>query len=223
MSDLNTPNIGKDFNRIHNIITRGLIISIEKSDEFSKAGFPDDSTREGFLNYVGSLITVIEAHHQLEDELAFPNLHSKFPEAPYDLLESQHKAIVSRIEEAKIMMGELKGWAHENAALRNLREILSSISEIWHPHIKLEEEYFTSEGISEKINIEEQIKLSSMFSEYGREHAVPDFLIVPFMLFNLPADERQILAMSMPPIITEELVPKVWKEKWCNMMPFLLS
>jgi hypothetical protein len=46
---------------------------------------------------------------------------------------------------------------------------------------------------------------------------------VPFALYNLPDEERAILARTMPPKVIDELVPVVWKEKWAPMQPFLLA
>jgi hypothetical protein len=46
---------------------------------------------------------------------------------------------------------------------------------------------------------------------------------VPFVLYNLPAQERAIQARTMPSAVVEELVPVVWKEQWAPMQPFLLD
>jgi hypothetical protein len=46
---------------------------------------------------------------------------------------------------------------------------------------------------------------------------------MPFVLYNLPAEERAILAQKMPPIVTQQLLPVDWKEKWAPMQPFLLD
>jgi hypothetical protein len=47
--------------------------------------------------------------------------------------------------------------------------------------------------------------------------------VVPFLLYNLPPEERAIFSQGMPPVVTQELVPVVWKEKWSPMKPFLLD
>jgi hypothetical protein len=46
----------------------------------------------------------LDAHHLTEDELAFPYLRDKFPEAPYDLLMAQHRDIVFILDTAKAAM-----------------------------------------------------------------------------------------------------------------------
>ena len=73
------------------------------------------------------------------------------------------------------------------------------------------------------IDREEHIRLSGLFVEHGRKHMGPDYLVVPFLLYNLPPEERAILARMMPPIVTQQLVPMVWKAQWAPMLPFLLS
>ena len=51
----------------------------------------------------------------------------------------------------------------------------------------------------------------------------PDSLAVPFLLYNLPPEERAMFARPMPFIVTRLLVPFVWKKRWALMRPFLLS
>jgi hypothetical protein len=46
---------------------------------------------------------------------------------------------------------------------------------------------------------------------------------VPFILYNLSAEDRAIMAQQMPPAVSQELVPIVWKEQWAPMVPFLLD
>jgi hypothetical protein len=53
--------------------------------------------------------------------------------------------------------------------------------------------------------------------------ASPTYLAVPFLLYDLPPEEKAIQARGMPPELTEQLVPVVWKEQWAPMKPFLLD
>jgi hypothetical protein len=39
---------------------------------------------------------------------------------------------------------------------------------------------------------------------------------------NVATESSQSLARTLPPIVTQQLVPGVWKEKWEPMRPFLL-
>ena len=59
--------------------------------------------------------------------------------------------------------------------------------------------------------------------EHSQRHATPDYLVVPFMLYTLPPQERPIFARNLPPIVTEQLVPVGWRDKWEPMKPFLLT
>ena len=221
MSDQTTLNIGSDLNLIHLIITRGLAVSIEFSDRFSKKGFSDDSTKTGYWNYVKSLVTVLDAHHRLEDEIAFPGFKEKVPQAPYDKLEKQHEEIV-------ILLAKIQGVLNEeiwdsNESLKTLNSLLTKINEIWHPHIKIEEEHFSAANVAQLINFEEQLKLSQKFSEFGRENSKPEYFVIPFMIFNTSRENREFFYRHMPPVITQQLVPGEWKEKWSLMKPFLLE
>ena len=36
----------------------------------------------------------------------------------------------------------------------------------------------------------------------------------PNLLYNLPPEERANMAQAMPPVVLEEMVPVVWKDKW---------
>jgi hypothetical protein len=59
--------------------------------------------------------------------------------------------------------------------------------------------------------------------EHSQEYSKPDFLVIPFLLYNLPLEDRIIFSQGMPPILTEQMVPVVWKDKWAPMKPFLLQ
>ena len=109
-------------------------------------------------------------------------------------------------------------------ALTDLNRALTKMSDLWHPHIQTEEGHFGVEVGAELFSIEEHIEMGQAFAKHSQEHATaPDYLMVPFMLFNLSAEERAIMAQAFPPIITQELVPVAWKEKWAPMAPFLLD
>ena len=42
------------------------------------------------------------------------------------------------------------------------------------------------------------------------------------MLYNLSGEERAAMWAAMGPVVTEQLVPVAWKDKWAPMKPFLL-
>ncbi|HKI78333.1 MAG TPA: hemerythrin domain-containing protein [Ignavibacteriaceae bacterium] len=214
--------LSRDLNRVHQIITRALDVSIENSDKIIKLGYPDNDTKEGFLNYVSSLFTVIDVHHKLEDEVAFPFLQDRFPLAPFNILDKQHIEIVTKLREANNILTKLKN-IESNLILNDLSKVLSEIKNLWHPHIALEEEQFASKEIMALINQEEQKRLAAEFANFSKTNAAPDYLIVPFLLYNLPEEERKLFAENLPPIIVNELAPVVWKDKWNSMKPFFLN
>jgi hypothetical protein len=46
---------------------------------------------------------------------------------------------------------------------------------------------------------------------------------VPFLLYNAEAEDRAFYVNAMPPELTQQLVPIVWKDEWAAMKPFLLD
>lgn len=223
MSQLNQPNIAADMIRIHSVVTRALDVSIVRSQAFAQSGFPDDSTREGFVDYVHSLVSVLHAHHLTEDDLAFPYLRDLLPDTPFDLLSDQHRQMVPILDEINAALKKVASGEGAGHSLDNLNRALTKMSDLWHPHIQIEEEHFSVEKGAELIGVDEHIRLAQTFAKFSQEHTDPDYLVVPFMLYNLSPEDRAILAGAMPPMVTQELVPKVWKEKWAPMQPFLLD
>lgn len=55
MSEPGKTNIAVGFYNIHNIITRGLRVSIEGLQEVLGHGFKDDGSRVGLFNYIRAL------------------------------------------------------------------------------------------------------------------------------------------------------------------------
>jgi hemerythrin-like domain-containing protein len=223
MADMKAPNIALDLLRIHSIITRGISVATEKSQVFAREGFPDGSTREGFIRYARSLVSVLHSHHLTENELAFPYLRAKFPDAPYDLLIAQHQELVHLLDQINVAIEEVAADPQGAASLTKLNGVLRRTGEMWHPHIGIEQDHFAPDKVGPLLAPEEHIRLSKLFAEHSRKHTSPDYLIVPFLLYNLPPEERAIFARPMPLILTRLLVPLVWKKKWAPMMPFLLS
>jgi hypothetical protein len=70
---------------------------------------------------------------------------------------------------------------------------------------------------------EEQARMIKQFVEHSQQYMKPDFLVIPFLLYNLPQEERTLFSRAMPAILIEALVPVVWKEKWAPMKPFLIQ
>jgi hypothetical protein len=203
----------------HKVITRGLEVSIDNARTFSQEGFPDDATREGYITYVKALGIIIDGHHQSEDHVAFPYYRDKLPDAPFDLLSSQHRDMEPELDHIASALGQISDG--QDAALTGLEAALVAIQAIWQPHIQLEEGHFVGH-LDELLPVEERFRFAGELTQYGQAHTQPPFLTVPFTLYNLPAGDRAVLAAVMPAEITETLIPVVWKEKWAPMQPFFL-
>ena len=223
MAEANAPNVALDLLRIHSIITRGLNEATSKSEQFAQEGFPDGSTREGFICYARSFVSVLHAHHLTENELAFPYLREKLPDAPYDLLIAQHQELVHILDQIRVRVEEVAASPQVAASLSKLNVVLKSIGEMWHPHIGIEQDYFAPEKVGPLLPPKEHIRLSGLFMEHSRKNSGPDYLVVPFLLYNLAPEERVFFARKMPLIVTRLLVPVIWKKQWAPMRPFLLS
>jgi hemerythrin-like domain-containing protein len=222
MASASQPNIGATLILIHRIITRGLEVAQAKSEEFGASGFPDGQTKTGFGGYVRSLATVLHGHHLTEDELAFPYLRAHQPQAPYDQLAFDHKAMTSILPQVEAAAGSFENGGRPSVALRDLNRAVSRLRDIWRPHIGLEEEHFSVSALAESIAADEHVRMLQKFGEFSQQHANPDYLVLPFMLHNLNRDDRAAFAAEFPPVVSRELVPVAWKEHWAPMAPFLL-
>ena len=99
----------------------------------------------------------------------------------------------------------------------------AGLAEIRHPHIADEESVFSSERLGAVAALDEQLTVARLAAEHGMKHSGPDYLAVPFVLYNLSPEDRATMAEGMPPIVVQQLVPVAWKEKWEPMSPFLLG
>jgi hypothetical protein len=199
-----------------------LNVSIERGRQFAQRGYPDASARKGFIAYVGSLLSVLHAHHLTESDLFFPYFRDKLPDAPFDLLIAQHRDLEPLLQEAKVATDEVAAEAQAGVAMARLNSLLGRIVEFWHPHIRIEEGHFTVDRVATLIDAKEQEALAKAGAKHGQQHAGPGYLVVPFLLYNLPPDKRAVFARWMPLVVTRLLLPIVWRRKWAPMRPFLL-
>lgn len=221
MVEMSKPNVAQDLRRIHMIITRGLDVSIENAGRLAAEGASDQTLGEGYRDYVTALLSFLHAHHLAEDDIAFPYFRERLPEAPFDRLEEEHTHIEGLLNQAK---EALEGLAAEpEQALPRLEAVMGQMRELWQPHITLEEAHFEVQNLARMLPPEEHGRLAGMMARHSMEHSGPDYLVVPFALYNLPPDQRAIMARAMPPVVVQELVPVAWRERWAPMEPFLLE
>jgi hemerythrin-like domain-containing protein len=220
---MSKPNVASDLVRIHKIITRGLEVAIERSRTFAQEGYPNASTREGFVKFVQALASVIHGHHVTEDDVAFPYFRDKLPEMPFDELTGEHGEMEPILDAIRAAVEGIAAQPGGGPALDELNQALVRMADLWRPHIQKEEAGFRPEAVGALLTVEDQIDLARQFAQHSQEHTGPDYLVVPFMLYNLVPEHRAILSQAMPPMVTQQLVPVVWKDKWEIMKPFLLD
>ena len=222
MTDKREANIAASFYNIHNIITRGLRVSLESARGILQAGFQGERNREGFFNYIRSLTAVMNAHHLTEDDIAFPYFRDKLPEAPFDDWTYWHGKMSEDLDEINLAVEKCEKKDEFETELRNIENVLARLNEGWPYHIQPETDEFINKADA-LVPVEEQLRLVRLFAEHDQKLAVPPYLTVPFMLYNLPVEDRQVFSQWIPAEGVLNLVSTSWKEKWGSMSPFLLE
>ena len=215
------PNVGSNLIRFHRVITRALAVAGERCGYYIENGFPDAATQNGFRTYIQCMITILHGHHQSEDDLAFPCFKLKLPGAPYARLEEEHRRMQPMLS---AMQGAIDVMNDSPAdSLHTLSFAFADLNALWGEHISSVEDHFSCQALAAVFKPEEHVDLGRKLAEYGQQHSAPHELTVPFILFNLPPDERAIMSALLPPEIVNHLIPVVWKDHWSPMKPFLLD
>ncbi len=214
-------NLARDLVIIHRIATRSIHVSLENSKLFTPSGFPDASTREGYYNYVGSLATLLTSHHTGEDAISFPEVRARIPAAPVEHLCEEHEQMQAILDRVVDLLGTADE-KDDQETLAGLRAELEQLSDLWSRHIPVEEEVFTVQKIRAVFKEYEESELVRKLNDHGMKTSQPDYLLVPFMLYNLSDEDRERFSRFLPPVLTQQLIPIVWKDKWASMEQFLL-
>ncbi|MCE5214966.1 MAG: hypothetical protein LLF83_09645 [Methanobacterium sp.] len=215
------PSLATDLNCTHSIITRALDVAIEHCNKSLNSGELEESTKKGFIDYVQCFHTVITTHHHLETQMVFPYFKDKISELPVDKLNLEHGKIGKFLFEIdNVIIPDLKSAMLNKSSLKQLYKSLIGLDEIWHPHIKLEEKYFTIEKMDNSIDKDEMINLIEIYRKFSMEHNTPDYLVIPFQFYNLPPSKREIWAQELPDIINQKFIQIEWKNKWLPMVNF---
>jgi len=219
MPDQTGPNIGTAMLQLHDAITRSLEVTKSKCLEFTQPSKePDPSLRDGFILYASTMGMVINAHHISEDDIIFPRLKPKLPQAPFDELSAEHKIIDERLTKLRQIVD-----TPDTDFYSSLLETVTRMVQLWMPHIAKEKQYIYSPEITAAfMNPEEQIKLLQDTSAHAMEQGNPA-LMVPFLLYNLNPEDRKRFASNLPPELTQTLVPIVWKPQLAPMLPYMLE
>ena len=211
------PNLATGLLCTHNIITRALDVSIDKS---LNAGEFDETSKTGFIYYIQSLKTVITAHHHLETQQVFPYFRDKIPDLPVVKLNQEHGKIGMLLNEVEEILPDSNNDLNKSS-LKQLNTALIGINDIWHPHIDVEEQYFTAERMDDLLDKDEMMDLIKEYREFSLERYLPDYLVIPFQFYNLPPDERKIWLQELPEKLNKNLISVEWKDKWMPMANFL--
>ena len=219
----NKPNIGILMVRVHNAVTRGLDVSIERSDYFIKNGYPDAAAQDAFITYARTLGIIINAHHLSEDNVVFPYLKAKLPEAPFEKLSADHKTMDPVLKEIQTAVNQMAVQPQGGDPLKNLNSAVKRLSELWRPHIAIELFHiYDPKKTDDLMSADEQLKLMAGASQYSLKEGDPG-LLIPFILYNLEAEERAYVEHTLPASFLKELIPVVWKNKWEPMKPFMIQ
>jgi len=218
MSTETIRNAGTDLIRVHKVITRAITVS----NWYSRASGPKPELREGFQSYERALVIFLNSHHLAEDDIAFPFIEKKEPHASFTQLRDDHRQI-------ELLLKEISAWidkggvAWEAGSLVELNKTIKKLEILWYRHIDLEEKHIGPEAIEQALTPEENIQLGNQIGAHAAQHALPAELVVPFMLFNMPAEDRAVMAQTLPPVVVQQLIPFAWKPVWAPMQPFLLD
>lgn len=223
MSDENSPDLGEDYIRLHKVMTRGIAVSLQNINESLKNGAYDKLNREGFLKYVQSFSWVLHGHHMVEDEKIFPYFKDKLPEVPYERLTSEHKTFSSGLQEINTGIDNLKSENGELDSLKLLKSGFDKIDRVWDSHIDIENTQLYGRTRSLNIDPEEMIRIENDARDFFQENSGPGYLVMPFVMYNLSLEDRAILIQGVPEVVTKQLIPIDWKDKWASMQPFLLK
>lgn len=218
-----TPNASGDLKRIHTVITRGLQVSIQTTQEIMYHTTPDPQYLDGFLDFLHSLTSILHAHHLTEDDVAFPLFKKKSLPAPYTTLSNDHTTMQRILQNLDSAIEKIRSQGQNDITIQYTHDLLQNLQELWRPHIQSEESCFTEHDINACFTAEEQHQMSMQFTLHATKNSGPDYLVVPFMVYNLIGDDRRIMLHLLPAIVTQELLPGAWKHQWAPMKPFLLG
>lgn len=224
MSENEVLSFGQVMIFIHMAITRGLRVTVEQGTRLAAKSHRDPAIQAGFALYAGTLIVALRAHHMSEDAVAFPRLRALLPDVPFDKLIADHRTMDGWLGQLEKGAHALEAEEEEGTAAGNLAEVATLMSDVWHPHIQIEEgQLYAAHVTATLMNPAEDAEFSRSLGEYAQAHAQPLSLTMPFLVYNLPAQERGVYTASMPPTVMEQLISLAWKDEWAPMQPFLLE
>jgi hypothetical protein len=208
---------------IHRVLSRGMEVGLQSTETFARDGLPDPATGAGFALYLSALAGTLHIHHSAEDEIAFPFLRDKLPDLPIDTLIAEHGQMTGILHDMAPILDRLQSNPGDRAALEEAHGALAKLAAIWPRHIDIEESNVSVPRLLALITEDELGRWLQAMGQHRPENAMPDPLIMPFILYNLSPEDRTVMAQQLPPVVIQELVPGAWKDQWVPMVPFLLD
>ncbi len=203
---------------IHKVITRALGIAVDEN----VSAFEKRADYDGYILYTECLLRQLHEHHSNEDIVVFPLLRNLLPDAPYDLLMSQHRAMIRAVEHVESTITALKAGTHTTDTQAQLLGNLQDLRAQWVDHSAEEEANFGPDGISPAISMADRVRIGKAASRYAQLHSFPISLMLPFMLYNLQRQDRATMSQTIPGFLTKFFVPVLWRKRWEPMRPYLL-
>lgn len=225
MSELSPLTVAGDLSRIHQVITRALQVAGEQCRLLAA---PESTTAPaenslGLKYYITALLQLLESHHRIEDDLIFPYFQQKLATLPVEEMNHQHQSLLPLLAKLTDLLSTMEEAHQQITFYHTLAETLGEIEALWEPHYQLEEAYLNENNISQVIDPAEQERLCHLYAATSKHHITADYLVLPFILYNLPLQERQVFAQAFPPQVTNKLIPEDWYPQWQLMSPYLLS
>lgn len=214
-------NIADGLVGIHRSITRGFTIIEETLQSMMHKTLSDEESFKGFLYYLSSLITLIHAHHSTEDAIVFPIFRKKTIDAPYSLLVKEHVKMEVMLNEIKSLIERLTENKKDMETMKKLQQLIQTLNDLWSPHIEKEECNFSGTTIGTHISAEEQQQIAIQIGQHMAQNAKPDYLLIPFIFYNLSNEDRKMMQPFLPANITSLL--SIWKNSWTPMKPYLID
>ncbi len=210
------------FLTIHKVISRSINTSVENIRIFIDSGFPDEQTRQGFLNFIRLTGLMLDSHHLTEDDIGFPYFEKDLPNTHFEWLHEDHNLITGFLKELTPIMDIFEKTDTTQENLKDIEAVLLKIEDRWNQHVGLEEEEFIN-IIDTLAPYEDRVKLIDQFFDFNEDLLQPYHLSLPFMLYNLGKEDRNRWSKGYSRDLLKKVETVSWKEKWGSMKPFFLE
>ena len=222
MSAYTKFDLASDLIVIHKVITRALDVAVDENTSTFEKRVTKRAEYDGYILYVECLLRQLHEHHSNEDIVVFPLLRDLLPDAPYDLLMSQHTEMIHVVEQVEGAVTALKAGTHTGGIQAQLLENLQDLRVRWADHIAEEENHFGPDEIPPAISMVDRVRIGKAAARYAQLHSFPLSLMLPFMLYNLQEQDRTTMSQTIPGFLTRFFVPVLWRKRWEPMRPYLL-